>query len=362
MQDLDDLNIPIRLKHVNFMSSEPTNHGPRVPPRRKQSQKVGQRALASSWIHTKALIGWVEKYFVLWNDLKLIYYSSNNQRKLQQKANLAIYSRGKYNWAPTRKREGCLDIRNYDCFIPVQNKDQKSFPRLHLHHNSDPKRNLYLSFKDKDTRDTWLQHITSLKNLYQPPLSEDIEQPSDLERGQSLFSSMIFDEDLDTDFISVDHLKCIIRELPMVYQFSRLIPAFATRLDGISFQCLFSEIMDYPTLLVIDASDIVFSVFIPKCQGRFYGTNTDFRFAMVFDDKVEMTQPDASEIISLICEKEIIGISCGPDKRFCLGKDMAYGQFVFDLSKSFPEFRCRSLMAFILSDDENIDPNNKVCA
>lgn len=357
-ETLDDIQISIRLKHVNFMTDEPTQSSSSIPPRRKQSERIGQRVLISGWIHTKRLIGWVEKYFVLWNDLKLIYYSSNNQQKLQ--ANLAIYSRGKHNWTKkaTRTREGCFKIIDYDCFIPAQPK--ASFPRLHLHHQSDPKQNLYLSFKDESTRNSWAHQIEILKKHHEPPLGVYFFADAHYsERKQTLFSSMDFDEDLDTGFISTQQLKDVFKQLPIVFQFSRLVPAFCTRLDGISFQTMYNEIMDYPTLLVIDAHDIIISVFLPKCQRRFFGTNTDFRFALMIGDKVEVSSPDASEMISLICERDIIGISCGPNKRFCLGKDMAHGQFAFELSESFLDFKCRSMMAFILSDDEQ---TTEVCA
>jgi len=342
MDKIDDIQICIQ--------------APNVPPsRRKLSQKPGQKALISEGIHVKRLIGWVEKYFVLWNDLKLIYYSTNSQRKHQ--ASLAMYSRGKYSWTPKRKREGTVDLQEYNIFLPNQS-EKDSFPRIHLHHKTEPKRNVYLSFKSESMRESWLSHFRSLKKLHDPPFSEDLSLPSDSERGRSLFSSMILDNNLDTDFISIQHFKDVIRQLPIVYQFSTLIPAFATKLDGISFQRLYNEILGFPTLLVVDTSMGVFIIFMPKCQQRFFGPNIDFRFGLVSDNEVEVTSPNAGDILTMNCDKDIIAISCGPNKRVYIGQEMKYVEFDFGLSKDVPNTLCRSLMAFTFSDCEQTE----VCA
>jgi len=346
MDILDEIQIDIRLKHVNMLTT-PTKTPTGIPKRRRISEAPSQQALLSGFMFKKNAFGWVEKFFVLWNDQKLIYYSSNRQRNPQM---LAMLSRGKYyNWAPTRIREGSLCLNEYHCFIPDQSPAD-SFPRLHLHHDSEPRRNFYLSFKNQQTRDDWWLKISSMKKNSEP-LSEDILIPSDSERGQSVFSSLIFDEDLDTDFISIEQLKEITKELPPCFQFSRLAPAFATKLDGISFQQLYNEIMDYPTLLLIDTGDGIIVIFIPKMQRRFFGTNTGFLFALIRNETVEVSRPDSNDIISMACDKEIIGISCG-EKTFCIGRDLAFGQYIFGLSKSYPEFKCRSLMAFTLSDED----------
>jgi len=302
---------------------------------REMNENAG--SVIQGWIHKKRRLGWSNRYFVLFNDLSLIYYSSGEQRN-----SLALHSRGRFMSLSKWSKEGTYDVNDYTCHIPEQNG---KYFRLHLHHVKDTRLNVYLSFKTYSTRDKWIYKINDVKCRASSGSLVTSEAPLHE-------SPIVLPEGMDDVFIGMENLTQILSSLPMYYQLYCLQPAFATHVDGISFQSLYNETMGMPTLLIINSAKAVFGVFIPKIQKRFCGAQPDLRFFLINDGKVEIAQLDEMETVSIVCDNTILGLTTG-NKVFTLGENMNYGCLKgFGFSKELTEFRCQALTAFILSDDE----------